>query len=191
MSWHRAGFRALSLAGLSAAGLVGGHAVGYLLIAPDPHHRAALLAGTGHGYMPSLSWVLVACGVAALVAGVASGYLRGRPFHGSGRTMRKLLPVQAAAFLLIEVLERLHSGASLRTLSVSLLVVGVFIQLLVGVLVVLLVAALEKIGRTLRPPARIALPREIARRLPSPYERPRRSAALRANGARAPPAIAA
>jgi hypothetical protein len=183
--------RSVSFAGLSASGLVGGHAFAYALVEPDPHHRAALLDATGHGYLPSLSWVLLAGVIAAVVAGVAAGYVHRHPVHGGSKhPARWLLPAQAASFVLLEVLERLSSGASLRTLSVSLLLVGILVQLLVGVVVVLLVAGLHRAGAILRALPRVAVPRGERQRLPFAHERPRRSVAAAANRVRAPPVLA-
>lgn len=65
--------RAVSVAGLAFAGLVGGHALGYAIAIPDAHHRSTLIADTGHGYLPSVSWLAGVLGLAAVVAGIAAG----------------------------------------------------------------------------------------------------------------------
>lgn len=145
--------RLVSLIGLAFSGLVGGHAVGYAVAVPDPHHRAIFEAVTGHGYLPSISWVAVVCGLVALVMGNAAGYLG----HGSGhrdwrRAATRIASMQACAFILIEVVERVASGASLGTLSPSLLLVGIAVQAVVGLVVALVLIGLGRVGSSLRAP---------------------------------------
>ena len=142
----RSGLRGIAVAGLGAAGLVGGHALGYALAVPDPHHRAALAEASGHAYMPSAAWVAAVAGLAALVAGVAWGYLHPGRAPRRGPALALLVPAQAGAFVLLEVFERLASTAGMGTLSPRLLAVGVAVQALVAVLVVLLVGGLRRAG---------------------------------------------
>ncbi len=184
--------RAVAFGGLALAGLVGGHALGYLIAVPDAHHRAALLVGTGHAYLPSASWAAVVCGLAALVAGVASGYFNRGPGRAEWRSVaRSVVSMQAGAFVLVEVVERLASGSSLTTLSPSLLLVGIAVQVLVGLVVAVVLVGLRRIGASLRstpwpvdaPPARRPLPR--ARLLV------RKTRHQTANRVRAPPSSAA
>lgn len=182
--------RALSLVALSAAGLVGGHALGYALVVPDPLHRSALLSGTGHGYMPSLPWTLVVCGVAALVTGLSAGYVhRGSPSRGAFRLARPLVVAQAGAFVVIELVERIWSGASLGTLSASLLVVGVLVQLLVAVVAALVLVGLHKAGAILRGRPRVTPAQSACSRLPHVHPRADGASFCAARRVRAPPAF--
>jgi hypothetical protein len=163
--------RVLTFLGLGFAGLVGGHALGYAIAVPDVHDRAVLLSHTGHGYLPSASWAAVMLGIAAVVAGVAAGYLR-RP-EGSRLTFRSLAPrlavLQGAGFVVLEVAERMASGASLATLSATLLVAGVLTQLAVGAVIALLVAGLRRVGEILGDlVARTAPQRAQSWAIPSP-----------------------
>ncbi|MGH2758628.1 MAG: hypothetical protein ACRDKJ_03585 [Actinomycetota bacterium] len=145
-----AGARALSLVGLGAAGLVGGHAIGYALAVPDFHHRSTLLVETGHGYVPSASWVAVALGLAAVVAGIMSGCVR-RPTSGEpafGRTVTRMLPAQVGAFIALEIFERVASGAPL-SFSSRLVALGVVAQIAVSVVGAMLLAGLRRLGYAL------------------------------------------
>jgi hypothetical protein len=88
------------------------HAVDYWLIAPDPHGRAELLAGTGHGYFAYLPFIVALFG-GLLVAGVVAvsrDVARGNTAVALDRWPLALLPL--FTFVLQEHLERLlHDGA--------------------------------------------------------------------------------
>jgi hypothetical protein len=157
--------RALTILGLGAAGLVGGHAAGYAISVPDAHHRSALLEATGHGYLPSASRLAVMLGIAAVVSGIASGYLhRPRTAQPSfAKAALRLAVLQCGGFVVLELLERVLAGAPLSSLSVPLLVIGVLTQAVVGVVVALLVVGLRRLGSLLRASAQ---PRAAA-----PFER--------------------
>ncbi len=143
--------RALSVVGLGAAALVGGHAIGYALAVPDVHHRSALIAQTGHGYLPSASWVAVVLGLAAVVAGVVWGHVRrsrsAEPRFAS--VCARLVPAQVGAFLALEIFERLASGAPLGSFSPWLVTVGVLTQIVVSLVVAMLLAGLRRVGSAL------------------------------------------
>jgi len=148
----RGALRAVSVAGLAFAGLVGGHAIGYGIAVPDAHHRSTLYAETGHGYLPSFSWAAAVLGLAALVAGVAGGYVRRTPSrrHRLTRAALAMAGAQAVAFVLVETFERLAADVPLQTLSPALLTIGIAVQLVVGVLAALLLRGLRKLGAALR-----------------------------------------
>ena len=144
--------RALTIVGLGVAGLVGGHAAGYAISVPDAYHRGALLAATGHGYLPSASRLAVMLGIAAVVAGVASGYLHHpRTSHRSlARAVAGLVALQCCEFVALEIVERLLVGAPLGSLALPLLVVGLLTQAVVGVFLALLLVGLRRLGAALR-----------------------------------------
>lgn len=156
-----------SLVGLGIAGLIGGHSLGYVVAVPDVHHRVMFAAQTGHGYIPSASWVAVVVGLAALVAGIASGYAR-RNVH-TGISMRsacaRLIPMQVGAFVLLELLERLVAGASFETLSWRLVAVGVAVQALVAVFGALSLVGLRRIGEILAAELRLGVAPPVVERL--------------------------
>lgn len=185
--------RTVSVAGLAFAGLVGGHAIGYGLAVPDIHHRSTLIAETGHGYLPSVSWAAAVLGLAALLAGIASGYARRTPNRGHrlARAAVAMAGIQAFAFVLVEFFERVAAGASLETFSPTLLIVGIAVQVVVGLVAVFVLAGLRKLGAALRGdgPALVVVPTlsprliEVARAQSAP--------ALTANKVRGPPAATA
>jgi len=185
--------RAVSLVGLGAAGLVGGHAIAYALAVPDVHHRSALVAQTGHGYLPSLSWVAAALGLGAVVAAVGAGYLqRGRGAAGRlRRTVLRLVPVQVGAFASLEVLERLVAGAPLGTFSPRLAVIGVITQVVVSVVAAILLVGLRRVGEALAREPRLMAPRAISERLAVIADQRGGLSRRWAGRVRAPPAHAA
>ncbi len=144
--------RALTILGLGAAGLIGGHALGYAIAIPDVHHRTVALAGTGHGYLPSASWLAVVFGIAALVTGIAAGALhRSRRKHlRYGRVAARLVALQVAAFVTLEIVERLVTGASMASLSLALLSIGLLAQVVVALVLGLVVSGLRRIGERIR-----------------------------------------
>jgi hypothetical protein len=150
--------RAITILGLGLAGLVGGHAAVYAISVPDAYHRGALLAATGHAYLPSASRLAVMLGIAAVVAGVASGYLyRPRTAHASvARAAMRFAALQCAGFVSLEIAERVLAGASLSTLSLPLLLVGLLTQAVVGIVLALLVVGLRKLGARLRTSSPVA-----------------------------------
>lgn len=193
MTRGRGVLRAVSVAGLALAGLVGGHAIGYAIAIPDAHHRSTLVAETGHGYLPAASWIAIVFGLAALGAGIVRGYVRRthRRRERFGRAALAMMGMQALAFVLVEVFERLAAGAPLDTLSPYLLLVGIAAQLVVGLVAALVLVGLRKLGSALRAqdftPA--AVPIECSRAPEAIEAHP--TPALSANHVRGPPAAAA
>lgn len=144
--------RAVTVLGLAAAGLIGGHALGYALAVPDDIHRSALLDATGHGYMPSVSKLALVLGIAAVVAGVMSGYVH-RPRRSAvarASLAWRMSLLQCAGFVALEVIERATASASLATLSAGVIVIGLLAQIAVALVVAVLVAGLRRLGAALR-----------------------------------------
>jgi len=81
MRWRRT-VRRLPLAGAAVAGAAVGHSVAYLVVAPEGRTRAALLAGTGHGYWSTAVAAEIVLGLLAVVTTivrhVGSGLRRGQ-----------------------------------------------------------------------------------------------------------------
>lgn len=144
--------RTLTILGLGLAGLVGGHALGYAIAFPDDAHRAALLDTTGHGYMPSVSRLALMLGIAAVITGIAAGYMhRPRAARPSfARVALWLVGLQCGGFIGLEVVERVLAGAPMSSLSLVLLVVGLLSQAVVAVVLALLIAGLRRLGAALR-----------------------------------------
>jgi hypothetical protein len=147
--------RAVVLYATAGAGLVGGHLLSYLAVAPDPGRRSFLLATTGHAY---LSKAVVLAAAAAIVAAAAAAVLgaarvRGgvRPaVSGTWNVGVRLAGLQIIGFVGLEVGERVMAGVSMEDLA-AVLALGAPLQLLVAILgafvLSLLARAAEKVAR--------------------------------------------
>jgi hypothetical protein len=168
--------RAVVLYATAAAGLVGGHLLGYLTVAPDLGRRSFLLASTGHAY---LSKAVVLAAASAIVAAVAAAVLgaarvrRGaRPGAADGRSMEmRLAGLQVLGFIALEVGERAMAGASLGDLA-TVFGLGVPLQVLVAALGALVLSAVaraaEAVARVLAGPAPVS--RSVCVGIPEPGE---------------------
>lgn len=119
--------------GLALGGVLLGHTVAYRLLLPDAHTRALELAASGHGYLSGVNVVGLVASVVALAALFLGGVLgtnRTTPSHLAAR----LVGFQMAAFLAMEVLERIASGGGADHLP-SVLLVGLPVQALIALLV--------------------------------------------------------
>jgi hypothetical protein len=118
--------------GVVAGGLLLGHALSYLVAVPDPHSREALLARTGHAYLPFASQVALILAMAALaILGMrAIGGRATALVPGSRRFVPRIVAVQVPAFIALELVERWYSGAGFGDLaSDGLLVFGTAAQI--------------------------------------------------------------
>ncbi len=187
--------RRLPLAGAGVAGAAVGHSIAYLIVAPQGRTRAALLAGTGHGYRSTLAAAEIVLGLLAVLM------FLGRHFHRGLRSPRRpaseepwawlaarLALLQITIFAVQEIVERAAVGYPIGGLATDrLLSIGVLVQIVVAVgaatLLVCLGRAAEAVGRVFgRPrlprPVRVAIARpRAAGRLAS---RPGRACGIRA-----------
>jgi hypothetical protein len=189
--------RRLPLAGAAVAGAAVGHAVAYLMVAPQGRTRAALLAGTGHGYRSTMAAAEIVLGLLAVIT------FLGRRFHGGLRSRRlspgeepwawlaaRLALLQITIFGVQEIVERAVNGYPIGGLATDrLLSIGVLVQIVVAVvgatLLVWLGRAAEAVGRALG-----GAPRPRAVRVPVTRRRAEvrlASHPCRADGIRAPP----
>jgi hypothetical protein len=122
--------RSWEILGVAGAGLLLGHWLTYLVDVSD-QARDQVLRATGHGYLST------AGRLAAVVAAVSLAvvFLGRLTRHGQDVTFRstavRLAVVQAAAFVGLEVLERMGAGASMQDLT-TILPVGVVAQAIVA-----------------------------------------------------------
>jgi hypothetical protein len=130
-------------------GLLGAHALGYVVLAPETTIRAAVLAETGHGYLARLTEVAVAAAILAGLASARMGMLRARGVAAGRWSVRsltvRLFVLQASGYVALEVAERVVSGASVGGLA-AVLAVGIPIQALVAWVAAALIALLERAG---------------------------------------------
>lgn len=139
--------RGLPVFTFAVLGLAVGHSIAYLIAIPDAQRRASVLRNTGHAYLP----LLVEIGLILAIAGAASLVMsalasRGRIREDSFmRTAVGLGALQAGAFVVLEVVERLLTHMPLNELvSDHLLAVGVVVQLGVAVVGALVLRAMAR-----------------------------------------------
>lgn len=176
----------IAFVGLGAVGLFVGHALNYALVVPDAAHRHVVLAASGHGYLGPLAWIVAAVGCAAAGAGIATGY-RGRPTRGMGGLALRLSILQACAFIVLEVGERLAAGAPIGDLDGPLVWVGLLAQVVVAIVGAIVLAGLRRVGHALRAPRRPATVRDAATCAMSSVAAPARDPWLNVRAVRAPP----
>ena len=139
--------RALALLAVASVGLMAGHSLTYLRLAPSHGIRTALLGITGHGYLDTALALVPALALMSILYWLAAGALEsryGRPTLAG--TAGALALIQTIGFAGQEVLERLLSGAPLHDLG-SVLLLGIPLQLIVAGLGALVVTALHRAGR--------------------------------------------
>jgi hypothetical protein len=141
--------RAVALLAVASIGLMAGHSLTYLKLAPSHGVRTALLGITGHSYLDKILAFAPALALMTALYWLAAGAMRSRCRRPSlAGTATALALIQTFGFAGQEVLERLLSGAPLHDLG-SVLVLGIPLQLIVAALGALLVTALHKAGRKL------------------------------------------
>ena len=150
---------------LAVAGWLGAHSVAYVLVVPDPDHRAELLSDSGHGYLGAAP-LFLACAITLVLAGLALAIVDG--LRGGSRARVPVWPLALLpplGFAVQEHLERLIElnafpfGAALE----PTFIVGMALQLPFALAAVTLARAALALGyligrafavrRSPRPPA--------------------------------------
>lgn len=184
------------VAGAVGAGLALSHWLAYLIAVPHAHERERLLEHTGHGYWPLAAEVAVSLGLVALVVTGSRAVAQARDADLGQPQLRQLVArltgMQLPAFVLLEAIERLASGAADLDFALQApFLVGLGVQLLVATVLGLLLSRFARaVARIARILLRGKLPiRSAAPLLPSqPAAMPARLLGLAAVGVRAPPA---
>jgi hypothetical protein len=123
------------LAAAAAAASVLGHRIAYMLAIPSLGAREALLARTGHAYLPGTTEIVVLAALAGL-GGLFLNAVSRRDVGIAGRSsvFLRLAAVQVSIFASMEVIERLASGAPVSgILDHGLFAIGIGVQLLLAV----------------------------------------------------------
>jgi hypothetical protein len=183
----------------AAAGALAGHWLAYALAYGDSRRREAVLAATGHAYLPFASRMAIVVVLAGIGAALLRGLdARGRPAAASpdlrrsprGELIVRLWLVQAAAFCAMEAGERVVSGVPLSgILRTDLLLLGLGAQLLVAVLGAAFLRFLHRaaaVVASVRGPAAIPA-RWTSAPLPAGVTSPRASLLASRAAPRAPP----
>jgi hypothetical protein len=184
---------------VAVAGLFAGHVIVYRILAPGPLQRSVLAGGASHAYLPfalAIGLVLaMAAGARTFRLGFQRATDRGIGQRRPGFAGTLILPAvaQAAAFIALEVLERVLAGAPLGNLLGPLLPVGVALQLVVGAIGGLLLAGLDRAGELTgravavarRPTGPTIEPHRWPPATPTPGHRPRSALLIRGPPAQA------
>lgn len=190
MHEHRA-HRGAAL-GIAVGGVLAGHWLTYRLLSPHAHVRDRLLADTGHGYLQVANDLGLAVVIGALAAMVLGRMIRRPAQPSAGHWFARLAAVGAGAFTLMEVVERLSSGAPLADLlRHGLLPAGIVIQVLVAAVSALairwLLRAVDRIQGALAAVA--TLPRPLFVGVAAVGWHPPLRLVTAADGIRGPPAV--
>jgi hypothetical protein len=179
------------LAASAAAGLVGAHALAYVVALPDPAVRSLVLRATGHAYFSAA--VVVA--VVAAIFGCAAAAALGVRNDNARLTLRsaawRVVGAQATAFALLEVAERAAVNVAPLSIGARLAIIGLVVQAVVGFAAAAIVVAVCRVARAARRAltGRRAWPaRRWAAVVASFDSRPLERAFANGLGARAPPA---
>ena len=149
--------RNLLVAAFAGGGVLAAHALGYRWAAHgDEGHHHELLQSTGHGY-----FTYITAAVATITALLLWRYVSQRLEERRGPDVSgfrlfaqagvRLIPLQAVAFLLLEVTERaIFAGGLSNVLAEPAVLMGLFFQVVVGVIGALLVAAFAGVIEVIR-----------------------------------------
>ena len=144
--------RRISLGLLAIAGVLAGHALGYLTAYPDDAERA--LAGAGHGYLGPLAVAVAPLGLVAVLAIAVRTVRR----LGSAPSLGRLVAFQTALFLAQEVLERIPGpGQPIDVVTERAVWFGLVAQLLVAWIALRLVALTARVLRAVAHGSRLRL----------------------------------
>jgi hypothetical protein len=177
--------------GIAVGGVLAGHWLTYVAVAPAEEARAAILHHTGHAYIGmanDLGLVVALTAMAAMFVGQLTG--PGQAHQLRGTTVR-VVRFQVCAFIILEVLERLTAGSPLAELVRSgVLPIGIAAQIAVGCVAGSAIAWLHRAAdRVAAAFGRAAAPIRLIVRRPVPPEVVvvRATHQLSATGVRGPP----
>ncbi len=186
--------RRLATLAVAVGGVLIGHWLTYLAVAPIAGSRAAILHQTGHAYLGLANDLALVAALAALasmfIAQLTTPEPSGSVLGVTGRVVR----FQVCAFIGMEVLERVTAGSPLSELiRTGILPIGIAAQIAIGFLAAFMIRWLLRtadrvaaaLGRAAAP-ARRGVPRSL---LPEPVFVPV-FRHLSAAGVRGPPSAA-
>jgi hypothetical protein len=175
------------MAGIAAAGVLVTHWLTYRLAVPHAHDRVHVLHESGHAHWPVVSAVGLALFTAASLRLCVLG-LRGGRVAGFRTTAVHLATLQAVAWTVLEVGERVAAGRVVTLDDHAVLLTGLGVQVAVAVLgaVVVRVAVRVLSGFAARPTVPRLRPQSVA--MPASFRGPSRVLPLAgAHGLRGPP----
>jgi hypothetical protein len=159
--------RRIGTMGIAVGGVLAGHWLTYLAVAPAASSRAAILRQTGHAYLGLANDFALVVALAALATMFIGQLADPTPTGRHPGIATRVIRFQVFAFVLLEVLERVTAGAPLTELvHTGILPIGIAAQVAIGFLAAQairwLLRAADRVGAALGRPA--ATPRRTVTR---------------------------
>ena len=119
--------------GFAVGGVLAGHWLTYLAVAPAASSRTAILLQTGHAYLGLANDVALVVALAALASMFIGQLADPSPVGRLPGIAVRVIRFQVCAFVLLEVLERVTAGAPLAELiHTGILPIGIVTQAAIG-----------------------------------------------------------
>ena len=119
--------------GFAVGGVLAGHWLTYLAVAPAASSRTAILLQTGHAYLGLANDVALVVALAALATMFIGQLADPTPVGWLSGIAARVIRFQVCAFVLLEVLERVTAGAPLAELiHTGILPIGIVAQAAIG-----------------------------------------------------------
>ena len=159
--------RRVATLGIAVGGVLVGHWLTYLAVAPLAGRRAAILHQTGHAYLGMANDLVLVVALAAIATMFIGQLADPTPVGRLSGIAARVIRFQVCAFVLLEVLERVTAGAPLAQLiHTGILPIGIAAQAVIGYLAAQairwLLRAADRVAAALGRPA--ATPRRTATR---------------------------
>jgi len=183
--------RRLATLGVAVGGVLVGHWLTYLAIAPIAGTRATILHQTGHSYLGLANDLALVAALAAMASMFIAQLTRPAPEGQLLGITGRVIRFQVCAFVALEVLERVTAGSPLAELIRSgILPIGIAAQIAIGFLAGFVIRWLLRtadrvaaaLGRAATPPRRDVPRPLLPRSVFIPVDRQ-----LSAAGVRGPP----
>jgi hypothetical protein len=177
---------------VAVGGVLAGHWLTYLAVAPIAGARAAILRETGHAYLGMANDLALVAALAAMATMFVGQLTNPAPAAQLAGITGPVVRFQVSAFVALEVLERLTAGSPLAELiHTGILPIGIAAQVGIGYLAARAIRWLMRTadlvadarGRVAVPPRRVVLDPHQPEPVFVPTERH-----LSATGVRGPPA---
>lgn len=155
--------RRLATLGVAVGGVLAGHWLTYLVVAPIAGSRATILHQTGHSYLGLANDLALVAALAAMASMFIAQLTSPAPAPGLLGITGRVVRFQVCAFVALEVLERVTAGSPLSDLIRSgILPIGVAAQIMIGLLAAFVIRWLLRtadrvaaaLGRAAAPPRR-------------------------------------
>ena len=152
--------------GVAVGGVLAGHWLTYLLVAPMAGSRATILHQTGHSYLGLANDLALVVALTAMATMFVGQLTRPAPAGQLDGLALRVVRFQVSAFVLLEVLERVTAGSPLSELiRTGILPIGIVAQVGIGYLAVRairwLLRTADRVAGALRrsavPPRRLVL----------------------------------